>query len=650
MSGLQPSFDDAYERSVEWVLPLPALHAQDLLIVTACDAAYLGHALALLRSVDVFSPGLAFLLHLVNPAEKDLARVRALAAALKQTRLACSLERVGLTRLDAAQRRTYYACSRFQLLSERLPELVAPVLCLDADSLVVAAIDHNFSDKINAEFCISRRDLKEAVPDDLAVANGSIWMRPTPGATQLVRSAWQEMARAFVDGSAAWYLDQAAMARQVRAAEGVHVYNLKAKYADWNFGDASIVWAGKGPRKYNDMRFVILQALLSDDAARSDSARHAARLLLVGNPDTTPELQRKLAAARAARRRAALFLPRLDLPWKAPLNPAAAPPRVAPDTLALRLHWKEFAIRLANALERAGMPVDVIEIPAWQIDEARVAASGAQLALIPHRCRHDFAVGETPVCFYMQEFFRWVFVVDPLGWGPSGSHYPFKPVPGSGRPGGPFDRYRLRLQDGSLGSKFAQPARRSRAELVAAGELPSAAYIFFPLQVPHDQSIAYFSDIGEAALLEALAAWCAQRGVALVLKPHPVNPKAMRAFEPLRRRPGVWWSEAHVEDLIAHATAVYTLNSGVGFEALLQIKPVVSFARTEYDCVSIRASTATLDEAWAQVQASDPTALEARYRDFVDSFLRDCAFDLSAPDAAQARFDAWAAQTVARCG
>jgi hypothetical protein len=125
----------------------------------------------------------------------------------------------------------------------------------------------------------------------------------------------------------------------------------------------------------------------------------------------------------------------------------------------------------------------------------------------------------------------------------------------------------------------------------------------------------------------------------VVFKPHPANPKSMAEFETLAMQAGAWWSRAHVHDLLAHARAVMTINSGVGFEAMLHVKPVVTFGRAEYDCATIAAAPAKIDDAWRGVLAADAPALEARYRRFVDWFLGGYAVDLSIQESASSQLE-----------
>lgn len=631
-----------FDRTVTWLFPFAATDDKSLLIFSACDSSYLGYAVSLIRSLDVFSPGFQFLLHIVNPSEVDMERLKQLSLTLTATQLSVSVEYSDLSCLTQDQQRTYYACVRFIRLSELLSELNMPILCLDADSLIVNPIDFNFSNKEQAQFCILRRDLHTQVSDNRSVANGSIWLTPTAGVQNLIKNVAQDINNAFAEGVAAWYLDQIVMGRQIKSPQiTVSVFNITTKYADWDFRDTSIVWAGKGTRKHMDMRFSLLQRMLSDDPQLQLQARQAYLQNFTTELTGLNELRFKLDKANNTIKeaRVVIYIPRLDLPWKEPKDINAIPPVLAEDTLSLRLHWKEFTIRMANAIERVGIKVDVVELPAWQITESQAKNSGAQLALIPHRCKHDFKIDEFPVLFYMQEYFRWVFVVDKEGWGASSSAYPIRLDSLVSLESNSFDAYRSQLRTGNLSSKFAQTTRVSKQDLLDSGQIPSTPYIFFPLQIPHDQVIRYFSDLSEQDVLESLLLWSERRGVSVVLKPHPANPKSMEVFAAMSKQSNVYWSNAHIYDLIEHATGVYTINSGVGFEALLQLKPVITFGRAEYDCVTFNASLDQLDEAWGYAVQASPKRLEANYCRFIDWFLSDYAVDLSLPCQAKSRLD-----------
>jgi capsule polysaccharide modification protein KpsS len=96
---------------------------------------------------------------------------------------------------------------------------------------------------------------------------------------------------------------------------------------------------------------------------------------------------------------------------------------------------------------------------------------------------------------------------------------------------------------------------------------------------------------------------------------------------------GILWTEANVHDVLRYAGSVVTLNSGVGFEALLALKPLVTMARSEYDCVAHRATPDDLTSAWRAALEEGSPQRETRYARFVDWFLGRHAVDISRPHA-----------------
>ncbi|MCZ6839717.1 MAG: hypothetical protein O7G13_10620 [Alphaproteobacteria bacterium] len=125
-----------------------------------------------------------------------------------------------------------------------------------------------------------------------------------------------------------------------------------------------------------------------------------------------------------------------------------------------------------------------------------------------------------------------------------------------------------------------------------------------------------------------------------MFKAHPTNAASARPLQEATRGHDVYWSTASVHDLIAHSDAVYVINSGVGLEAILHNKPVVTFGQVEYDAVSIHGDLIALDRVWKDVQASDPDQRLASYRRFVDWYCRLYCVDLSDPQAGDARLAA----------
>lgn len=601
------------------------------LLLVCCDDVYLDHAIALLRSLERYSPGVHVMVHMVNPSEGSLQRLYSISDELSRTTAHVSTER---TRLPSDAWLAYYASARFIRMQELLkqPDAV-PVLALDADAIAIAPITWDFSDKPEAEICLRRRDLgQDEVEDHLRIAAGAVWVRPTARAIEFMEAVVHDLVGVFDKGSPGWFIDQKVLGRHVRLGTAkAAIRNIKPKYVDWQFRDDAILWMGKGDRKYLDVRYLLVRESLGVDEEQRKIAHELAALLSRRIGGAALGVAGSLAMEVAAPNieRVAVFLPRLDLPWKRPPAGKSSCAPVANESREIRGWWRAFANALLGALKRQGEDAYLVEVPAWEITPERVDAEGCKFAFIPHRSVLDFQGASTPVWFYMQEYFRSVFVLDPRGWSAASSVYPIHPKRLPPAVIGAWDDYREDFKVGTLDSKFGQPEPRSHDSLVDAGELPTGSFMFFPLQIPHDQSIQYFSSISEMDALEAVVDVARTQGVTLVLKGHPANPGSMRVFRERFTGEGIVWSDANVHDLLRYCTGVVTLNSGVGFEALLAGKPLVTLARVEYDCVAFAASPDTLADAWVRAVSENEEVRLLRYSRFVDWFLGRHAIDLT---------------------
>ena len=562
-------------------------------VFIGCDTAYaVEHAVPLLTSLDCNSPGMAAHLHLVNPGAGLETALAALAADLADTTLTLTWERADLSDLDAESRATYYAGIRFVRAVEIMRAAARPMLVLDADTLVRQPIE-------TPQTCEAGLFLRPDHPPHMRVAAGAVLF--TPAGAAFAETAAAMIAKALDSGRAPrWYLDQAALAAAYeRTSPKLHRFD--ETFLDWEFRQGTVLWTGKGPRKHESPAYV------------AERRRCAARFSIDG--------MRQRFWGEASGRRALILAPVLGLPFK---RPAGLVREGAP--IALREPWRAFAETIRAVLCAAGWNARILTRPMWELTPALADAYGADLVLVPHRERHQFAC-ETPALFWMQSPLPHLFTVDRQGWGAGASGYPFE---GQGEESGAFASLAERIADNR--SKFDQPPRQGRDEL----GLP-AKYVFCPCQIPHDETLRFHSDVGMAALVKALAEWARKSGTHVVFKPHPANRAAM---SPLHQAAPdsehVHWIDASIHDLIAHSTAVYTINSGVGLEAILHGKPVVTFGRADYDAVTVKGDLGALSHIWRIVNSDQLAAIRAAaYRRFADWYVNAHAFDAAKPDAAR---------------
>jgi len=138
-------------------------------------------------------------------------------------------------------------------------------------------------------------------------------------------------------------------------------------------------------------------------------------------------------------------------------------------------------------------------------------------------------------------------------------------------------------------------------------------------------------------LVELVSAFAGRAGVAFALKLHPYNTKDRELQAAVERAvassPHVHLAEGNIHGLLAAAAGVWTINSGVGFEALVHGKPVVTFGACDYRSATFAADPAHLDAALDYTLRADPARL-ARAQQLVHTYCRRHGYRLADPDAA----------------
>ena len=279
-----------------------------------------------------------------------------------------------------------------------------------------------------------------------------------------------------------------------------------------------------------------------------------------------------------------LLAPRLDVMFKK----GAVPFEISPIP-PIRQHWWNFIERVIYEYSnRTDVSFKVLELPLWQFTPELVNELKPDIVFVPHKEAHSFPVENCEVYYYMQTAFPWMFSVDRKGWGAGSSKYPFDNV--SDTLGGDkiFRMLQNRMNDNH--SKFDQPAYQSPEKL----NLPDY-YAFFPCQIPHDETIKFHSNVTVEEALERTCIATQEIGMNLVVKGHPVNPGSMQSLKEIAKKYAhvIWYDNVSIHQLIETARCTVTVNSGVGFESLLHKVPVVTFGRSEYDCVTYKVNRDT---------------------------------------------------------
>ncbi|NBF16474.1 capsule biosynthesis protein [Pseudomonas sp. Fl4BN2] len=136
-------------------------------------------------------------------------------------------------------------------------------------------------------------------------------------------------------------------------------------------------------------------------------------------------------------------------------------------------------------------------------------------------------------------------------------------------------------------SKYAQSAERITY---------TDDYVFVALQIPTD-TVAALAAITGAELVRTVAEYYAGTTTKVRVKRHPYcnSMTVQKTLEALSSSGAIEMSNASVHDLISGAKAVFTVNSGVGLEALLHRRPVVVTGECDYS-YAVAAYPRSIDE------------------------------------------------------
>ena len=271
-----------------------------------------------------------------------------------------------------------------------------------------------------------------------------------------------------------------------------------------------------------------------------------------------------------------IYMPRLDIPFKKSVVPSSRG-----EVIGIRKEWKNFCTLLHNLYQSDGSNVRLIEAPLWQItvDMVKNISCNADLIYIPHKMRENWNL-DGRVLYYMQMVIPTIFSIDPEGWCASASSWPIAARRDSN--GIIFKTLQTRINSNI--SKFIQPELKPI-------NLPSQ-FVFFPCQIPHDETIRFHSDVSVEnslrAIIESLRHF---PKLSLVIKGHPANIVAMSGLKEIFSNYKsdseissriFWVDDVSIHQLLQSCLGVFTVNSGVGIEAILHYKRVFTFGYSDY--------------------------------------------------------------------
>ena len=243
--------------------PAPITDATRVLVYTACDSRYFFRFVpSLLASVYDRSPTAAVHLHIFNPTAEVFSTVERLRSHLSPLSISISWDFARVDRRDKRDRGTYYATMRFPRLRDIVRRTDLDIVAVDADCVFVGDA------AVVAEACRGC---------DVSIHVRAAESRKTHIFASTMFLANTARAHAFLDvfadqclfalnlGYRRWYLDQKLLTRCLETFQRrrrLTVISLPQAFADWTFGDDSVIWAAKGRSKDDNRLFIERQNAL----------------------------------------------------------------------------------------------------------------------------------------------------------------------------------------------------------------------------------------------------------------------------------------------------------------------------------------------------------------------------------------------------
>ena len=239
---------------------------------------------------------------------------------------------------------------------------------------------------------------------------------------------------------------------------------------------------------------------------------------------------------------------------------------------------------------------------------------------IPHtRLKHfDADTKRFNMKFFHQTVFPFLFTVDSVGWGGDASYI------GKFNPKDSFKSESFEeLRDGwtkKSKSKYVQRETKEDIDILKWDN----DFIFVPIQTMNDETIKFDFDDSVTSFVEKICRWSDKKkwgdAPKIVFKAHPraltQDPAGCSKLKSIIKQfKNVQYVEnVHIKKLIEKSKAVYVINSGVGQEAMLLDKTVVTFGRCDYKPATIEGDIDDLEYTYKKVIEDDMDQRMELYR------------------------------------
>jgi hypothetical protein len=311
-----------------------------------------------------------------------------------------------------------------------------------------------------------------------------------------------------------------------------------------------------------------------------------------------------------------LLVPRLDVLF---IPNSYIPSIIGPPLDNGKKLWGDFLKCLEKEYKtRSDIKFSKLELPIWQFSPNMLKDYDYDMVLVPHSADYNFKVKNKQVYYYMQTTFPWIFSVDPKGWAGGASVYPYNSLYTDKIDSTVFNNLRTRALENK--SKFDQPKYTDIS-------LPEN-FVLFTCQIPTDQNVMYHS---KTSVINALIWTCKATekiNIPLIVKGHLYRKETMNHLKQIVKtyKHAIFMEDVSIHQLISLSKCVVTINSGTGMEALLHKKPVITFGKAEYDCVTNHATKDNIIEVLKNLSYNENDVIR-----FFDTWYNWC-YDVNNPD------------------
>ncbi len=252
----------AYRQPVEALLErLPAVEGQwpaaidGPLVFAVCDPCYFSlHAESLMASLQHYAPGSALHLHLYDPGQAQFDALVRLRQRYPAVRLSETWERTRLAGLDVEKRVIYFQSARFIRLYSALRATGRPLVTVDIDSLIRGPVE----------------ELVAAAHSGKNVLASMVYASPSPASLRFFEGVARRLAAHLLAGVQTEMLDQRCLWKlYMMQRKMLRFWRIPQRFSDWDLGDDSIIWHGKGPRKESQKYLQLKRQLLAQPARRA---------------------------------------------------------------------------------------------------------------------------------------------------------------------------------------------------------------------------------------------------------------------------------------------------------------------------------------------------------------------------------------------